>query len=107
MYMVLCGQGLSYRIVPARGGFPGMFPSVLLASQPSETTLVSGTARREGVEAAKPLEAETLRTRCSVGYSKSQGQFGFRWRVRKTPALAGRRGQATRWPSVCPGREEV
>lgn len=44
---------------------------------------------------------------CSVGQSKSQGHFGFRWRVRDTPALAGRSGQATRRQSVRPGKEGI
>lgn len=104
MYRAPYGQWLSYWIGPVQGAPLGCLTSAVCAFSPF----------RDYTSVRHPLLDWKLqglsrpglpKLSCSVRQSKSQSQFGFRWGVRKTPALAGRSGQATRQQGVHPGKE--
>lgn len=104
MYRAPHGQWLSCWIGPVQGASLGCLTSALCGSSPFRDY----TGIRHPLLEWKlqgPSRPGLSELSWSVGPSKSQGQFGFRWGLRKIPALTGRSGQATRQRSVHPRKE--
>ena len=83
MCVVSYGQWLSYWIVPAQGAFLGCFPSVLRGFPASRDHTGVRHCQEGGSRSCKAPRGLDPALECSVGQSKSRGQFGFRWGMEK------------------------